>query len=377
MNADTADKRPAAFGRLAATGTIASLATCYLKVILAALTWLGVTASPTINPHVQAAIMTLFAVVAVVGLYLDRKSHKRGAPLAIGAIGVLMIVGTLYIDYMPEIEFTGYLILVVAVFLNQNVQLKSLNETVAAMNTELERRARDAEQATGAKSRFLANMSHELRTPLNAIIGISEMLHEDAVADGSVELAASHERIVRAGKHLLELIDDILDLSKIEAGRIELDIASVDIPQLMAEIEITVRPLAEKRRNKLEMNFDPAVGSVRGDPLRIRQAILNLASNACKFTEQGRVSIKAVRNHSEGGDWIHFIVEDSGIGIAPEKLNSIFEEFSQVRGVSGKFGGTGLGLTISRRLCNLMGGDITAESTPSSGSTFSVHLPAA
>jgi signal transduction histidine kinase len=372
---DSLERRDS-FGGIAIAGTIASLATCYLKVIFLALTWLGISTLPEINPHLQAAVMTLFALAAVVGLYLDRLRHQHNLPLIVGVVGVLMIVGTLYIYYRPEIEFTGYLVLVVAVFVNLNVQLKSLHETVAAMNLELAKRARDAESATGAKSRFLASMSHELRTPLNAIIGISEMLHEDALAEGSDELAASHERIMRAGRHLLDLIDDILDLSKIEAGRIELNIGLVDIGQLMREVEATVRPLADKKKNQLEIDFAAAVGAVRGDPLRIRQAILNLAGNACKFTEEGRVSIDVAHDRLEDVDWVRFIVSDTGIGIAPEKIDGIFEEFSQVQGTSGKFGGTGLGLTISRRLCQLMGGDIAAESTPGSGSTFTIRLPA-
>jgi signal transduction histidine kinase len=365
------------FGTMAMAGTIGSLGTCYVKILFLALIWLGVSTPPEINRHLQAAIMTLLAVVAVAGLYLDRERHKRSLPLAVGIVGALIIVGTLYISYRSDVEFTGYLVLIVAVFLNQNVQLKKLNESVAAMNVELAQRAREAERATGAKSRFLANMSHELRTPLNAIIGISEMLHEDAVADGSKGAIDSHERIVRAGKHLLALINDILDLSKIEAGRIELDIGPVSVEQLLSDVEITVRPLADQKANELAIDFDAAIGAVQGDPLRVRQAILNLASNACKFTEEGRVSIEAVRDHTEQGDWIRFIVKDTGIGIAAEELESIFEEFSQVQDKDGKFGGTGLGLTISRRLCQLMGGDIVAESTLGSGSTFTIRLPAA
>ena len=369
----TVDRIP--FGRLAFVGMIGSLATCYLKIFFLVFIWLGMTAPPEINPHVQAAIMTLLAVVALAGLFLDRRRHDSNLPLVVGIAGVLIIVGTLYIYYKPSIEFTGYLVLIVAVFLNQNMQLRSLNQTVAAMNSELEERAREAERASIAKSQFLANMSHELRTPLNAIIGLSEMLHEDAVADGDAEQIKAHERIVRAGKHLLDLINDILDLSKIEAGRIELDIQSIDASRLVNDVEMTVRPLAEQNGNALEITCGADVGSVQGDPLRVRQALLNLASNACKFTEGGRVSIATVRDQSADGDWVRFTVEDTGIGIAPEELSRVFEEFSQVRHKEGSFGGTGLGLTISQRLCRLMGGEISAESTPGAGSTFTIRLP--
>jgi signal transduction histidine kinase len=369
--------RSVPFGRIAIGATIGSLATCYLKVLFLALIWLGAPTPPDPNPHVQAAIMSVLAVAALVGLYFDRKSHGSNVPLTIGIAGVVIIVATLYVYYRPEIEFTGYLVLIVAVFFNQNVQLKNLNQTVAAMNAELAERAREAERATHAKSRFLANMSHELRTPLNAIIGISEMLHEDAVASGSADDVKAHERIVRAGRHLLDLINDILDLSKIESGRIELDLQPIDISGLLGDVEMTVRPLAEQKGNVLEIAHAPDIGAVQGDPLRVRQALLNLASNACKFTEQGRVGIEAVRDRAEDGDWVRFIVTDTGIGIAPEDLAGIFEEFSQVRDTAGRFGGTGLGLTISRRLCQLMGGDITAESTLGSGSTFTIRLPGA
>ena len=372
---EIADRIP--FGRLAFIGTVGSLATCYLKILLLVFVWLGAATVPQINPHVQAAIMTLLALVALVGLYLDRRRHGSNLPMVVGSAGVLIIVGTLYVYYKPEIEFTGYLVLIVAVFLNQNVQLKRLNRTVAAMNAELEKRAGEAERATVAKSRFLTNMSHELRTPLNAIIGLSEMLHEDAVADGDSERIQANERIVGAGRHLLALINDILDLSKIEAGRIELNIEPLDTARIMNDIEMTVRPLAERNDNGLEVSCDAGVGSVRGDSLRLRQALLNLAANACKFTDGGCVRIEAVRDRSPDGEWVRFVVKDTGIGIDADKLDSVFEEFSQARRADTDLGGTGLGLTISRRLCRLMGGDITAESTPGEGSTFTIRLPGA
>lgn len=357
-------------------GTICSVATCYSRILFLELVWLGESPPPDINPHVQAAVMTAFALLALVGLYLDRKHHKSSIPFVIGLIGVLTIVVTLYVHYRADVEFTGYLVLIVAVFLNQNVQLKRLNRAIEALNVELTERAREAEQATGAKSRFLANMSHELRTPLNAIIGISEMLHEEAVEEGSADVD-SHARIVSAGRHLLALVDDILDLSKIEAGRLELESKAVDVAALMTEIEMTVRPLAERNRNALEITLSRAVDAVRGDPLRIRQVVLNLASNACKFTESGRVSISVDGFRDSAGEWVRFVVSDTGIGIDADRIGSIFDEFSQAQSAGSKYGGTGLGLAISQRLCNIMNGEVIAESTPGSGSTFTVRLPRA
>ena len=358
----TLDRIP--FGRLAVIGTIGSVATCYFRIVLLELVWQGDSAPFELNPHVQAAVMTAFAVLALVGLYFDRKDHGSVLPLVVGIIGVSIIVGTLYVHYRADVEFTGYIMLIVAVFLNQTIQLKRLNRTVQALNVELTERAREAHEATGAKSRFLANLSHELRTPLNAIIGISRDVD-------------SHARIVAAGRHLLALVDDILDLSKIEANRMELDSQPVDVEGLLRDIELTVRPLAERNGNALEVSGDDAVGAVMGDQLRIRQAILNLASNACKFTQNGRVAIEAVRDRDDGSEWVRFIVRDTGVGISADDLAHLFEEFSQARNRGNASGGTGLGLAISQRLCNLMGGNIVVESTPGSGSTFTVRLPGA
>ena len=375
MSVSSAVASKSAFGRIAAIGTIGSLATCYAKAGLAALAAFGISVVPDINPHIQAAIMTLFALVAVSGLYWDRKQHNRNGALTVGAVGVAILVGTLYGYYIPEVEFTAYLLLVVAVFMNQHSQLKKLHDVVEKMNAQLADRAAEAERASLAKSHFLASMSHELRTPLNAIIGISEMLHEEAVEDGDTDLVDANARIVRAAKHLLSVVDDILDLSKIEAGRIELHVGTVEVAELMRDVESTVRPLAEKNGNALETSFNPAIGSIQADPLRLRQVILNLAGNACKFTDHGSIRITASREQTDSMDQVLFTVTDSGIGIAPEKLQHIFEEFTQIQPSRPGGGGTGLGLAISRRLCNLMGGDITAESKPGSGSTFTVRLP--
>jgi signal transduction histidine kinase/DNA-binding response OmpR family regulator/HAMP domain-containing protein len=250
--------------------------------------------------------------------------------------------------------------------------------------TELKRReeeleyARDtAQQATEAKSRFLANMSHELRTPLNAIIGVTEMLLDDARASGQKDQIEPHERILRAGKHLLALINDILDLSKIEAGKMELHLEAFALAPLVEDVATTIRPLAAKNGNQVVVECPADVGLMRADPMRVRQVLLNLASNASKFTERGMIRLAVARQHDAGREWITMAVSDTGIGMTAEQMARLFEEFTQAdASTTRKYGGTGLGLAISRRLCRLMGGDIMAESMPSQGSTFTIRLPA-
>ena len=239
---------------------------------------------------------------------------------------------------------------------------------------ELRAAKEQAELASRAKSDFLASMSHELRTPLNAIIGITEMLKEDAADDGRDELAEPLGRILRAGRLLLELINEVLDLAKIEAGKLELHPEELDLDALLEDVMETAEPLADKNRNRLALERPARLGRFVADPVRLRQIVLNLLSNACKFTEAGTVTLEA-RRAPEGG--IHLAVRDTGVGIAPERMGRLFREFSQA-GEPGqrRYGGTGLGLAISRRLARLMGGDIEAESEPGRGSTFTVRLPA-
>ena len=230
-----------------------------------------------------------------------------------------------------------------------------------------------AELASRAKSDFLAAMSHELRTPLNAIIGIAEMLEED-VADGAQSrLHEPISRILRASRLLLELINEILDLAKIEAGKLELHSEQVELDVLLDDILLTAGPLAEKNRNRLILESSRSLGRIMTDPMRLRQILLNLLSNACKFTEAGTVRLEA-RRDPDGS--VSLAVHDTGIGIAPEKMGRLFQDFSQA-GVPGdrRYGGTGLGLAISRRLARLMGGDIDAASEPNKGSVFMVRLP--
>jgi PAS domain S-box-containing protein len=244
--------------------------------------------------------------------------------------------------------------------------------------SELLEARREAEDANHSKSRFLANMSHELRTPLNAIIGYSELLLEDSAAHGQGELLPDLERIQAAGRHLLGLINDVLDLSKIEAGRMELNLETFDVRDALTPVLETVRPLVENGGNRLEARWGEDLGTVRSDATRVRQVLLNLLSNAAKFTERGVIALDAerVNGPASDGEWLVLRVSDTGIGMTPEQLGRLFEAFAQAEAsTASRFGGTGLGLAISRRFCEMLGGTIGVTSEPGSGSTFEVRLP--
>ena len=245
--------------------------------------------------------------------------------------------------------------------------------TVYSDITDLKVARDEAMRAAETKSQFLANMSHELRTPLNAIIGITEMLREDAEDEGQDDLVEPLGRIHRAGNHLLHLINEILDLSKIEAGKLELHLEEVALAAAMRDAAATAEPLAAKDGNRLIVDCPGDIGSIRADATRLRQIILNLLSNACKFTENGEVRLEVRR---EPG-WVTITITDTGIGMTPEQVGRLFQEFSQAdSSTTRRYGGTGLGLAISRKLARLMNGDITVESTSGKGSTFTVRLPA-
>ncbi|MCE5237198.1 response regulator [bacterium] len=241
---------------------------------------------------------------------------------------------------------------------------------------ELYRAKRDAEAASRAKSTFLANMSHELRTPLNAIIGYSELLEEEAEDSGYQEMLPDLRKVHAAGKHLLTLINDILDLSKIEAGRIDFYLESIDVLHTVQEVVSTVAPLADTNENRLELRLADELGSMYTDLTRLRQCLFNLLSNACKFTRQGTVTLEVTREHEPAGDWLVFAVADTGIGMTPEQIGKIFEPFTQADASSTRdYGGTGLGLTITRRFCEMLGGSIAVVSEPGQGSIFTIRLP--
>jgi signal transduction histidine kinase/CheY-like chemotaxis protein len=233
-----------------------------------------------------------------------------------------------------------------------------------------------AETANQYKSAFLANMSHELRTPLNAIIGYSEMLEEDAQAGGHTSFVPDLQKIRGAGRQLLGLINDVLDLSKIEAGKMRLYLETFDLFGVLQEVAATVEPLVRKKGNRLLLECREDIGSLREDVSKVRQVLLNLLSNAAKFTENGTIFLEASREVGVQGNWVTVRVRDTGIGMTPEEMSRLFQPFTQADGgTMRKYGGTGLGLALSRKFCRMMGGDITVESTPGKGSTFTVRLP--
>jgi signal transduction histidine kinase/CheY-like chemotaxis protein/HAMP domain-containing protein len=238
--------------------------------------------------------------------------------------------------------------------------------------------ARDqANQASAAKSAFLANMSHELRTPLNAIIGYSQILTEELAATGARETLDDLEKIESAGRHLLGLINDILDLSKIEAGRMDVYVEPIDIAGLVAEVSTLVQPLVAKNDNRLEVVCPPDVGTIRTDHTKIKQGLLNLLSNASKFTNAGRIKLTVSRSANDGVDLVSFAVSDTGIGMTPEQLARLFQAFSQADdSTTRKYGGTGLGLAITRHFARMLGGDIAVRSESGAGSTFTLTIPA-
>jgi signal transduction histidine kinase len=246
----------------------------------------------------------------------------------------------------------------------------------ARLFSEIEEKSRQLETANQHKSQFLANMSHELRTPLNAIIGLTDALINNPARFGIDKALDPLRRVHRAGTHLLGLINQILDLSKIEAGKLELNLESVNIAPLVEEVVGTARPLAERNKNTLSVECPRDLPPIEADAMRLRQIILNLLSNACKFTKTGDIKLKVTTAVQEGRQCVEIAVIDTGIGMTAEQMSRLFEEFSQVDALTTRqYGGTGLGLAITRRLCQMMGGDVTVASEPGRGSTFTIHLP--
>ena len=293
------------------------------------------------------------------------------ALLIVPLLGVDRIVGALVVRRKAPGEFPKHTVDLLQTFAAQSV----LAIQNANLFTEVEEKSRQLAMASENKSQFVSSMSHELRTPLNAIIGLTEMMVTNAARFGTEKALEPLQRVNRAGTHLLGLINQVLDLSKIEAGKLELNPQTVQLAPLIEEVVGTARQLAEQNKNRLILNAQENLGALTVDPLRLRQILLNLLSNACKFTKEGEVKLQA-RRMADGRDGIELSVSDTGVGMTPEQQAKLFEEFTQAdASTAQRFGGTGLGLAIARKLARMMGGDVTVASEPGKGSVFTVRLP--
>jgi signal transduction histidine kinase len=280
------------------------------------------------------------------------------------------VLGVIFVGRTVVQPFTDKQIELVATFADQAV---IAIENVRLFD-EIQDKSRQLAEASERKSQFLASMSHELRTPLNAIIGLTEMMVSNAARFGADKALEPLRRVNAAGTHLLSLINEVLDLSKIEAGKLDLNPEPIHLARLIDEVIGTAGQLAEKNKNRLIVETQENVGALKADPMRLKQILLNLLSNACKFTKDGEVALR-VRKVAGGRNWVELDVADTGIGLTAEQQAKLFQDFTQaVSLTSRRYGGTGLGLALSRKLARMMGGDVTVASEPGKGSVFTVRL---
>jgi adenylate cyclase len=303
--------------------------------------------------------------------YAVRDERPIRTTLAVPLLKGDDLVGTITIYRLELKLFTDKQIALVETFADQ--------AAIAIENVrlfdEIQDKSRQLAEASQNKSQFLSSMSHELRTPLNAIIGLTEMMVTNAARFGTEKALEPLRRVNAAGTHLLGLINEVLDLSKIEAGKLELNPEPISLPRLIDEVIGTAGQLAEKNQNRLIVEAQKNLGAVTTDPMRLKQILLNLLSNACKFTKEGEVALR-VRKVADGRDWVELAVADSGIGLTGEQQAKLFQEFTQADSLTARrYGGTGLGLALSRKLARMMGGDVTVTSEPGKGSVFTVRLP--
>ncbi|HEX2725380.1 MAG TPA: ATP-binding protein [Beijerinckiaceae bacterium] len=317
--------------------------------------------------HLRPAALLLTCVI-VIPFVLFLLSTGDASLVSIAINLGLVSVAMVYVLVVASRDF--------AELVRSQLEARSLAEKLETKVRErthaLELALDAAQEASRAKSLFLASMSHELRTPLNAVIGYSEILLEDAQLEGCAGQLTDLEKINAAGKHLLGLINDVLDLSKIEAGSLQIDRVTIDLAPFLREIVDSCGPLAARNGNTVEIEVARDATTIAADPTRLRQSLISILSNACKFTQQGSIRVSADRDEQ----WLRLAVRDSGIGIAPDHLAKLFTNFTQANSeIGAKYGGTGLGLALSQKLCQLMGGRIVAESRVGEGSCFTIHLP--
>jgi len=350
-------------------------------------------------PYWSAAVIAFATVTAVV---VVREALRGNLEARTISIGLVLVLGTMVNDIAvdrawivgPRLIPYGFAVFVLSMVMSLANRFTRVYREVQQLRATLEERveARTRElqaanvalgqvntalaEANRAKSQFVANMSHELRTPLNAVIGYSELLEEMAQDERLPQIVPDLLRIRGAGSHLLSLVNDILDLAKIEAGKMEVRVEAVAVEPLLRDLLATVRPLAEKNANVLAVEASGAPLAVRADPFRLKQVLLNLLSNACKFTSHGRVTLEVGAEGADGSAMALFRVRDTGIGMTPQELARVFQPFTQAdSSTSRRYGGTGLGLALSRSFCEAMNGQVTVESTPGAGSAFTVRLP--
>jgi adenylate cyclase len=304
----------------------------------------------------------------------------RVAAVDVGGVRTLLVV-----PMLKENELIGAIAIYreeVRPFTDKDIELVKnfASQAVIAIENvrlfdEIQEKNRQLQMASENKSQFVSSMSHELRTPLNAIIGLTEMMVKNAARFGTEKAMEPLQRVNRAGTHLLGLINQVLDLSKIEAGKLELNPQTVQLRPLIKDVIGTAGQLAEQNNNRLVVDANENLGALTVDPMRLRQILFNLLSNACKFTKAGEVKL-AARKVSNGSNFVEFVVSDTGIGMTAEQQAKLFAEFSQADATTAqRFGGTGLGLAITRKLARMMGGDVTVTSEPGKGSVFTLRLP--
>jgi signal transduction histidine kinase/CheY-like chemotaxis protein len=329
----------------------------------------------------QRLVIALFAMALLI-IFVQRKIASLLKPLNVLAdylkeVDLNASFSVPHPKKKPALEITQVWQAVSLLFSRLRLRDEQLKLEHDAAQNALKQKL-EAETANLAKSQFLANMSHELRTPLNAIIGYSEMLREEVVNVDHPNLQSDLGKIYTAGKNLLALINDVLDLSKIEAGKMTLYLEDVKVYLLIDEVLSIIKPLAKKNNNTIEVDCPEGVGSIKVDIMKLRQSLLNLLSNAVKFTTGGKITLQVYRDMMDGEEWIRFMVKDTGIGLSEDQMGTLFDAFAQAdMSTTRRYGGTGLGLTISQRFCRLMGGEITVESNLGKGSTFMISLPAA